>query len=208
MGRGKQTAVLELLGVLEERQGAAEYGWVLDLDGVPREGVLKAAASGLAELAGRDERAELSVRVGSPVRWAARLSGQGRDLLLYARSQHAAGPAEPGPEYRLVELMPSQMDVVRVFTGLADRLQVPPAPGLDERVRAAVQDRVSGRWRVYLTEEQMAAVAYGLWLHKMAGSAAEANRFSRDHGIAHTPPNPEGGSGAAGTTMAGVGGTR
>jgi hypothetical protein len=183
----KKAAVLEVLGVLEELQEAARHGWVLDMAGVPREGVLKAAASGLAELAERDERAELSARAGRPVRWAARLTDQGRDLLLYARSQPAAGLAAPGPEYRLVELMPSQMDVVRVFTGLADRLQLAPAPGLDERVRAAVQDRVSGRWRVSLTEEQMASVAYGLWLHKMADSAAEANRFSRDHGIAHPP---------------------
>ncbi|MEU3290577.1 DUF6417 family protein [Streptomyces longwoodensis] len=185
MGAVKQAAALELLGVLEERQEASGHGWVLDLDGVPHEGVLKAAASGLAELAGRDDRAELSARAGRPVRWAARLTGQGRDLLLYARSQPAAGPAAPGPEYRLVELMPSQMDVVRVLTGLADRLQVPPAPGLDARVYAAVQDRASGRWRLHLTEDQMASVAYGLWLHKMAGSAAEANRFSRDHGIAY-----------------------
>ncbi|MFJ4152776.1 DUF6417 family protein [Streptomyces galbus] len=187
MGVVNRAAALELLGVLEERQTAAEHGWVLDMDRVPRECVLKAAASGLVELAGCDDRAELSARAGRPVRWAARLTGRGRDLLLYARSQPAAGLAAPGPEYRLVELMPSQMDVVRVFTGLSDRLQVPPAPGLDARMRAAVQDRVSGRWRVYLTEEQMASVAYGLWLHKMAGSAAEANRFSRDHGIAHIP---------------------
>ncbi|MEU5256307.1 DUF6417 family protein [Streptomyces longwoodensis] len=186
MGAVKQVAALELLCVLEERQETAEHGWVLDLDGVPREGVLKAAASGLVELAERDERAELSARVGRPVRWATRLTGQGRDLLLYARSQPAAGPAAPGPEYRLVELMPSQMDVLRVVTGLADRLQVSLAPGLEERVRVAAQDRGSGPWRLHLTEEQMASVAYGLWLHKMAGSAAEANRFSRDHGIAHT----------------------
>jgi hypothetical protein len=159
VGAVKQAAALELLSVLAERQEAAEHGWVLDLDGVPREGVLKAVASGLVELAERDERAELSARVGRPVRWAARLTGQGCDLLLYARSQNVAGPAAPGPEHRLVELMPSQMDVLRVFTRLADRLQVPPAPDLDEQVRAAVQDRVSGRWRLYLTEEQMTSVA-------------------------------------------------
>ncbi|MFI1376057.1 DUF6417 family protein [Streptomyces longwoodensis] len=179
-------AALELLVMVEERQESAEHGWVLDLDGVPREDVMKAAASCLVELAERDERAELSARVGRPVRWAARLTRQGRDLLLYARSQPFADPAAPGPEYRLVELMPSQMDVVRLFTSLADRLQIQPQPDLEDRVRAAVPDRVSGRWRLYLTEEQMASVAYGLWLHKMAGSAAEANRFSRDHGIAHT----------------------
>ncbi|MEU5255156.1 hypothetical protein [Streptomyces longwoodensis] len=107
MGAVKQAAALELLGVVEERQETAEHGWVLDVDGVPREGVLKAAASGLVELAERDERAELSARVGRPVRWAARLTGQGRDLLLYARSQPAAGgPAAPGPEYRLSSSYP------------------------------------------------------------------------------------------------------
>jgi hypothetical protein len=184
---GDRAATLELLGVLAKRQEAAEHGWALDMDGVPREGVLKAAASHLVELAERDERAEISARAGRPVRWAARLTGQGRDLLLYARSQPGADPAPPGPEYRLFELLPSQMDVVRVFTGLADRLHVPPSPGLEERVREAVPDRVSGQWRLYFTEEQMASVAYGLWLHKMAGSAAEANRFSRDYGIAHAP---------------------
>ncbi|MFE5082049.1 DUF6417 family protein [Streptomyces mirabilis] len=34
------------------------------------------------------------------------------------------------------------------------------------------------RWWLYLTQEQAASVAYGLWLHRMAGSAAEAIRAS------------------------------
>ncbi|MFJ8028777.1 DUF6417 family protein [Streptomyces sp. NPDC096311] len=35
------------------------------------------------------------------------------------------------------------------------------------------------RGRLYLTQEQMGSVAYGLWLHRMTGSAAEVNRFGR-----------------------------
>jgi hypothetical protein len=34
------------------------------------------------------------------------------------------------------------------------------------------------RWWLYLTQEQAASVAYGVWLHRMAGSAAEAIRAS------------------------------
>ncbi|MFE4998423.1 DUF6417 family protein [Streptomyces mirabilis] len=43
------------------------------------------------------------------------------------------------------------------------------------------------RWWLYLTQEQAASVAYGLWLHRMAGSAAEANRFAREYGVVHSP---------------------
>ncbi|MEN1891143.1 DUF6417 family protein [Streptomyces mirabilis] len=30
-------------------------------------------------------------------------------------------------------------------------------------------------------------MADGLWLHRMTGSAAEANRFAREYGTVHTP---------------------
>ncbi|MGW1762201.1 DUF6417 family protein, partial [Streptomyces mirabilis] len=43
------------------------------------------------------------------------------------------------------------------------------------------------RWRLYLTPDQIASVAYGLWLHRMTGSAAEANRFGREYGVVHDP---------------------
>jgi hypothetical protein len=33
----------------------------------------------------------------------------------------------------------------------------------------------------------MESVAYGLWLHRMTGSAAEANRFGREYGVVHSP---------------------
>ncbi len=86
-----------------------------------------------------------------------------------------------------MELIPSQMAALRVFVGLASRLRVPPADGLAEQVRAAWCDHGIKRWRLYLTQEQMGSVAYGLWLHRMTGSAAEANRFGREYGVVHSP---------------------
>ncbi|MEU2736948.1 DUF6417 family protein [Streptomyces sp. NPDC007095] len=46
-----------------------------------------------------------------------------------------------------------------------------------------------GGW--HLTPEQMESVAYALWLHRMTGSAAEANRFAREYGIVHSPSPAE-----------------
>ncbi|XES01337.1 DUF6417 family protein [Streptomyces sp. S1D4-11] len=33
----------------------------------------------------------------------------------------------------------------------------------------------------------MESVAYGLWLRRMTGSAAEANRFGREYSVVHDP---------------------
>ncbi|MGW2619600.1 DUF6417 family protein [Streptomyces sp. NPDC001500] len=48
----------------------------------------------------------------------------------------------------------------------------------------------TNRHVLHLSQEQMESVAYGFWLHKMCGSALEANRFARDYGIAHQPAPP------------------
>ncbi|MFH8935193.1 DUF6417 family protein [Streptomyces griseosporeus] len=69
----------------------------------------------------------------------------------------------------------------------ADNLYFAPAPGLEVQVRAAVHDRALGRWLLCLTGEQMESVAYGLWLHGMTRSVAEANRFGREYGIVYRP---------------------
>lgn len=34
-------------------------------------------------------------------------------------------------------------------------------------------------------------MAYGFWLHRMTGSAAEANRFLREYGAAYDPSAAE-----------------
>ncbi|MFF2518738.1 DUF6417 family protein [Streptomyces sp. NPDC058086] len=79
------------------------------------------------------------------------------------------------------------MTALRVFVHLAGQLRVAPAEGLAEQVRAALCDHGIKRWRLHLTEEQMRSAAYGFWMHRMTGSAAEGNRFAREYGIVHTP---------------------
>ncbi|MFE3268041.1 DUF6417 family protein [Streptomyces sp. NPDC059215] len=182
--------VLPVLEALCERGQAAGHGWTLDTEFLPphQQQARTLAGQGLVELAGREDRAELSVLEGRPVRWAARLTPHGHDTLTYGRlrPRAEATPAESGVG-RLVELIPSQMAALRVFIHLAERLRIAPADGLVERVRTASCDHGIKRWRLYLTEEQIASVAYGFWLHRMTGSAAEANRFFREYGVAYIP---------------------
>ncbi|MFE5374551.1 DUF6417 family protein [Streptomyces mirabilis] len=106
----------------------------------------------------------------------------------------------------MVELIRSQMAALRVFVGLADQLRVPSADGLAEQVRAASCDHGIKRWRLYLTPEQVASVAYGLRLHRMTGSAAQANRFAREYGVVHSPVRDLGEGPPAARGGAGIGG--
>ncbi|MFF9275026.1 DUF6417 family protein [Streptomyces griseosporeus] len=191
----------DALAALWERQQASEHGWVLEGPEriSQREGVAALEQAGLAELADREVRAELSAWEGRPVRWAARLTGPGRDVLAYHRHGPAPTRPEPGPGQTLVELRSAQMDVARVYVSLAQELQLPPAEGLAEQVRAAVHDRALGRWLLCLTQEQMESLAYGLWLHGVTRSVAEGNRFGREYGIVYRPATsgtlPHAGSG-------------
>ncbi|MER7680284.1 DUF6417 family protein [Streptomyces sp. NPDC096934] len=196
-----------MLEGLEERGQAVGHGWTLDTEFLllhqQQAGAL--AGHGLVELAGQEERAELSVLEGRPVRWAARLTPHGHDALTYGRLRPRAEPAPSGSGGgRPVELIPSQMAALRVFTHFAGRLRIPPAPGLAEQVRTASCDHGVKRWRLYLTEEQIASVAYGFWLHRMTGSAAEANRFTREYGATYAPSaaGPNGLPTVAGTAVA------
>ncbi len=176
---------LETVRACEEK---FEHGWVPDTVAGPlRAAVRLLARQGLVEEADRETRAALSAWEGRPVHWAVRLSVAGHDLLAYARTRPAPASCGPGPRERLVELLPSQMAALRVFVALAGQLRTPPAAGLAEQVRAAVHDRGAGRWRLCLTGEQMESVAYGFWLHRLTGSALEANRFSRDYAVTHRP---------------------
>ncbi|MEH0450048.1 DUF6417 family protein [Streptomyces sp. B21-102] len=168
------------------RQAASEHGWVLDTDITPQ-GRSLLLRLGLVTSADRKTRAELSAWEGRPVRWAGQLSPAGHDLLTYARSRPTPTPTTAEPGATPVDLLPSQMAALRVFVSLAGRLTTPLAEGLAERVRTAVHDRGAGRWRLTLTREQMESVAYGFWLHRLSGSAAEANRFNRDYGLLYPP---------------------
>lgn len=179
-----------VLAILEMVDGAVcRHGWVLET-GVSqgkRQAVELLLAQGVVELAGREDRAELSALEGRPVRWAVRLTSHGRDALTYgrARPESELRERDPGEGRRLVELLPSQMKVLRTFVRLADDLQVPAAAGLAEQVHGASRAQAGSRWRLDLTGPQMESVAYAFWLHRMAGSVAEANRFAREYGITH-----------------------
>ncbi|MGW6521712.1 DUF6417 family protein [Streptomyces sp. NPDC054962] len=181
---------LEALKAVWACEAEAEHGWVLD-EASPssQRGARLLAGEGLVETASRETRAELSAWEGRAVRWAVRLSAAGHDVLAYAGVRPAPGSStpEPGPGERRVELAPSQMAALRVFVGLGGQLKSPPAPGLAEQIRIAVYGRGVRRWRLHLTQEQMESAAYGFWLHRLTGSAAEANRFSRDYGVLYLP---------------------
>ncbi|MEV6532825.1 DUF6417 family protein [Streptomyces sp. NPDC051639] len=187
--------VLPVLEALYERGQAAGHGWTLDTEFLllhqQHAGAL--ASHGLVELAGREDRAELSVLEGRPVRWAARLTPHGRDALTYGRLRPRADrrPVEAAVG-RVVELIPSQMVALRMFISLTGQLQVPLAAGLAEKVRTATCDHGIKRWRIHLTEDQIASAAYGFWLHRMTGSAAEANRFTREYDATYSPPSLDG----------------
>ncbi|MGW4983688.1 DUF6417 family protein [Streptomyces mirabilis] len=187
---------LSVMEALCERGQATEHGWTLDTEFLPphQQQVNALEGQGLVELACREDRAELSALEGRPVRWAARLTPYGHDTLAYgcARPRAEPPPGEAASERQLVELIPSQMAALRVFVGLADQLRVPLADGLAEQVRTASCDHGIKRWRLHLTQEQMGSVAYGLWLHRMTGSAAEANRFGREYGVVHSPARASG----------------
>ncbi|MFE4628199.1 DUF6417 family protein [Streptomyces mirabilis] len=78
-----------------------------------------------------------------------------------------------------------------LYLHLGDRLHVPPAAGLADRVRTARQ--LDSLWVPHLAEEQIASVAYVFYLRSMAGSVAEANRFARQYGAAYRADRSTGG---------------
>ncbi|MGW0875317.1 DUF6417 family protein [Streptomyces sp. NPDC002740] len=188
---------LEALRTVRAAAKEAEHGWVLDTAAPsPQRSARALAREGLVETADRETRGELSAWESRPVRWAVRLSATGHDLLAYAGVRPAPTPLGPGPGEQLVELAPSQMTALRVFVGLAGELKSPPATGLAEQVRTAVYDRGAMRWQLHLTQEQMDSAAYGFWLHRLTGSAAEANRFGRDYKVLFAPEPRNSGSAA------------
>jgi hypothetical protein len=182
---------LEALRSLRERETGSRYGWALDTDGDAvtsrgKRSVQDLVGEGLAELADREVRAELSAREGRAVVWAARLTGHGHDVLAYHQASPAPAPhTSPPAGEQAVELSPAQMDALRLYVNPGPAWSVPPAEGLAERVRTALFDRSGNRWRLYLTREQIESAAYAFHLRALTGSVAEANRFAREYDIAY-----------------------
>ncbi len=99
------------------------------------------------------------------------------------------------------------MTALRRFVSVAPELNTQPADGLADRVRTAAFNREDNRWRMHLTETQIASVAYGLYLYRLTGSEAEANRFARDYGVVYRPC-PDTGVPTAVTIAQGAGAAR
>lgn len=150
-------AVLEALRECGEAAGDGLHGWALDSEVLPpqQQNVNTLAGRGPVELASREERRELSVPEGRPVRWAARLAAYGHDTVAHARTrpQPAAGPDGPGEGQQLIELIPSQMAALRVFLGLVAELRVAPDAGPADQVRTAWCAPGVKQCQLYLTEE-------------------------------------------------------
>ena len=185
MGHARQE---ELVGSASGSAGARAEGGAGGLSGglLPhhQQAVESAAQQGLAELAGREVRAELSAWEGRPVLWAARLSPCGHDLLIYADVSPAPAPQhKPADGDTLVELRPAEMDALRVYVSTGALVRVQSAEGLAQRARAAGFDRPANRWTLCLTEEQLESVVYALYVRSMSGSTTEANRFCRTYGL-------------------------
>ncbi|MGW7821947.1 DUF6417 family protein [Streptomyces puniciscabiei] len=177
---------LEALRVLRDLEKDAEWGWVLtgELSLRQQRAVEEAAGQGLVELADREMRAELSAYEDRAIRWAARLSPQGHDVLAYAHAGPVPAAQNQGPAQgeRLIELYRAELEALSRYVHIADQLRRPAADGLAERVRTARQ--LGNRWLLRLNEEQIESVAYAFYLRAMGGSAGEANRFAREYGVA------------------------
>ncbi|MFF7357367.1 DUF6417 family protein [Streptomyces filipinensis] len=177
---------LEGLRVLRDLEKDAEWGWVLtgELSLRQQRAVEEAAGQGLVELADREMRAELSAYEDRAIRWAARLSPQGHDVLAYTRAGAvpAAQNQDPAHGERLIELYRAELEALSLYVHIADQLRRPAADGLAERVRTARQ--LGNRWLLRLNEEQIESVAYAFYLRSMGGCATEANRFAREYGVA------------------------
>lgn len=115
------------------------HGWATDSCGVGLKAVEHLQKIGLCEMADADTLLQLRL---TPPRWAARLTPEGHDTLVYLPARRFAiplpRPAHEIPEKtREVELRPKALEAVRLYLSLADDLHRPPAPGLADAVRAA-----------------------------------------------------------------------
>ncbi|MBZ4321208.1 DUF6417 family protein [Streptomyces huiliensis] len=187
---GLKDAEYEALLTLRDLEGQQRHGWATDGCGVAPQAVERLRAAGLCETAGRSALAALP----GPPRWAARLTPEGHDALVYLPARRwGDGGAAPDPGLpagtREVRLRPQAMEVLRLYLGLGPRLRRPPAPGLEEAVRTARRADKGSAWTLHVTDAQLASIAYAMWLEARAHTVAPANRLAREHDACHKPSN-------------------
>ncbi|MGI5526835.1 DUF6417 family protein [Streptomyces syringium] len=177
------------LAALRDDQDRHQHGWATDTCGIDLRAVDRFVQIGLCEMADADTL--LQLRPG-PSQWAARLTPEGHDTLVYLPARRSNTPSprprHPGPEAtREVQLRPKALEAVRLYLALESDLRQPPAHGLDDAVHAAQRADTGSGWLLHLTEPQVDSVAYALWLEARAHSVGPANRFARECGSKYKP---------------------
>ncbi|MFF3763580.1 DUF6417 family protein [Streptomyces sp. NPDC001922] len=174
---------------VRDGQAGTGHGWVTEKSGINRESVEALLRLGLCETADYAVRAVMEPQ---PVEWAARLTPDGHDVLLFATARRGGPPphrtgSEPAPGRREVLLRPSEMTALRVFLHLAGRLRLDPAPGLADAVRDARFQSAENRWALHVTHAQMHSIARAFHLERLTGHATASNRFAREYGVRYPP---------------------
>jgi hypothetical protein len=142
------------------------------------------------------ERGLVELAVPAPARgdgWAVRLTPDGSDALVYRELRGVPADApkrwlakEADPEYRELELLPSEMLLVRDYVQLAGQLSG-AGPSSDEAVVEAVWDEQRRRWLLQVSEAEAREMGRVFFLEGLRGSVAPRNRVARQHGIRYTP---------------------
>ncbi|MCA6090992.1 DUF6417 family protein [Streptomyces sp. SCA3-4] len=127
-----------------------------------------------------------------PPQWAARLTLERHDALVYLPARRSGTPGvasvtDRPAGTREVTLRPKAMEVLRLYLSLGHRLRQPPALGLEEAVRMAQRDDTGNAWALQATEPQLDSIAYAMWLEAPAHTVAPANRLARDHDARYRP---------------------
>lgn len=186
---GRSEGHIALLQRVADTQGEPD-GWATAGPGVDARTMSPLVKLGLARVASANEQAELSARTGAPPLWAVRLTPDGWDVLLYAERRAAPVALEPpAPGLQMVALRRSELDVLKRFVALGDRLRHRPADGLQPVVDSARFNAVANRWIMHVDGAQMRCIARAFFLERLGGSAAPANRFGRIYGVVY-PPQP------------------
>ncbi|CAM5312004.1 DUF6417 family protein [Streptomyces abikoensis] len=179
----------QALAALRNEQAQHDHGWATDSSGIGLNIVDRLRKIGLCEMADADTLNQLGP---GPAHWAARLTPEGHDTLVYLPARRSTTPS-PRPAHEIpegtreVELLPAALEAVRLYLSLAGDLHRAPAPGLAEAVRAAQRADTGTGWRLNVTAPQADSIAYALWLEARAHSMGPANRFARQHDSQYKP---------------------
>ncbi|MGW7003936.1 hypothetical protein ACWGCW_14220 [Streptomyces sp. NPDC054933] len=173
----------ELLETVRERTAADEW-WTAESE-EPGAAWRRLAERGLVELS--------APVPGRGDGWAVRLTVDGSDALVYRELRGVPAGAhkrwlakQADPAYRQLQLVPSEMDLVRGYVCIAEQLHGAVA-SLGDAAAEAVWDEERRRWLVQVSEAEAREIGRVFFLEGLRGSVAPRNRVAREHGLRYTP---------------------